>query len=325
MGRPTKEQTELKNKLKDLNILKRDMILYTYLEDFKSQTALEKAYNEEWEQRKIYNYELKEKNTFYYQLKKKFQNINLLSDRINLMFSEFAKEDEIFKKFGEFVKSNNLENQKNEEIISYLIFLIDIYFNQTKDIKIEKEDIYIIEDIYFNSLSDDLKEHIKEKYPQLLSTFKIMIANSKKNINKLKSHMIMQDFPKDEKITKLFEKYKDYTLIHSPKSKLDKKDPYIQIDLTQTDEEIIKNIKKIRKELKISILERHIIKDGLSDNERKANILFLYDCKKIGLDDDYIQLEIKKYCISKNDSFQLSDNKYDRYKIEINQKLSTQE
>ena len=141
MGRPTKEQTELKNKLKDLNILKRDMILYTYLEDFKSQTALEKAYNEEWEQRKIYNYELKEKNTFYYQLKKKFQNINLLSDRINLMFSEFAKEDEIFKKFGEFVKSNNLENQKNEEIISYLIFLIDIYFNQTKDIKIEKEDI----------------------------------------------------------------------------------------------------------------------------------------------------------------------------------------
>lgn len=180
MGRPTKEQTELKNKLKDLNILKRDMILYTYLEDFKSQTALEKAYNEEWEQRKIYNYELKEKNTFYYQLKKKFQNINLLSDRINLMFSEFAKEDEIFKKFGEFVKSNNLENQKNEEIISYLIFLIDIYFNQTKDIKIEKEDIYIIEDIYFNSLSDDLKEHIKEKYPQFLSTFKIMIANSKK-------------------------------------------------------------------------------------------------------------------------------------------------
>lgn len=325
MGRPTKEQTELKNKLKDLNILKRDMILYTYLEDFKSQTALEKAYNEEWEQRKIYTYELKEKNTFYYQLKKKFQNINLLSDRINLMFSEFAKEDEIFKKFGEFVKSNNLENQKNEEIISYLIFLIDIYFNQTKDIKIEKEDIYIIEDIYFNSLSDDLKEHIKEKYPQFLSTFKIMIANSKKNINKLKSHMIMQDFPKDEKITKLFEKYKDYTLIHSPKSKLDKKDPYIQIDLTQTDEEIIKNIKKIRKELKISILERHIIKDGLSDNERKANILFLYDCKKIGLDDDYIQLEIKKYCISKNDSFQLSDNKYDRYKIEINQKLSTQE
>jgi hypothetical protein len=304
MGRPTKEQTELKNKLKDLNILKRDMILYTYLEDFKSQTALEKAYNEEWEQRKIYNYELKEKNTFYYQLKKKFQNINLLSDRINLMFSEFAKEDEIFKKFGEFVKSNNLENQKNEEIISYLIFLIDIYFNQTKDIKIEKEDIYIIEDIYFNSLSDDLKEHIKEKYPQFLSTFKIMIANSKKNINKLKSHMIMQDFPKDEKITKLFEKYKDYTLIHSPKSKLDKKDPYIQIDLTQTDEEIIKNIKKIRKELKISILERHIIKDGISDNERKANILFLYDCKKIGLDDDYIQLEIKKYCISKNDSFQ---------------------
>ena len=135
----------------------------------------------------------------------------------------------------------------------------------------------------------------------------------------------MQDFPKDEKITKLFEKYKDYTLIHSPKSKLDKKDPYIQFDLTQTDEEIIKNIKKIRKELKISILERHIIKDGLSDNERKANILFLYDCKKIGLDDDYIQLEIKKYCISKNDSFQLSDNKYDRYKIEINQKLSTQE
>lgn len=325
MGRPTKEQTELKNKLKDLNILKRDMILYTYLEDFKNQTSLEKAYNLEWEERKDYNYELERKCTFYYELKNNFHDINLLKDRINLIFNTFAKEDKEFMKFGEFVKANNLKNVRNEEIISYLIFLMKCNLYKTSETKIEIEDIYIVKDICFDFLIEQLEEHIKEKYPHSLLTFKIMIANSKKNINKLKSHMIMQDFPKDEKITKLFEKYKDYTLIHSPKSKLDKKDPYIQIDLTQTDEEIIKNIKKIRKELKISILERHIIKDGLSDNERKANILFLYDCKKIGLDDDYIQLEIKKYCISKNDSFQLSDNKYDRYKIEINQKLSTQE
>lgn len=322
MGRLTKEQIEIKNKLKDKKILTRDMILYTYLEDFKSQTSLEKAYCLEWELRKTYNYESKKKDTFYYELKNKFNDINLLKDKINLIFNTFAKEDEVFIKFSEFVKANDFKNERIEEIISYLIFLINSYFEQTKETYPKIEDIYIIEDTCFYSLIDNLEGYIKEKCPHFLLTFKILVENSKRNINKLKSNMIMQDLLKDEEMIKLFEKHKDYTLIHSPKSKLDRKDPYIQIDLTQTDEEIIKNIKKIRKELEISILERHIRKDGLSDNKRKANILFLYDCKKIGLDDDYIQNEIIKYCISKNDNFQLSDNKYDRYKQEIKQKLS---
>ena len=66
MGRPSKEETKKRVTLENNKILRRDLFIYTDLENYSSETALEKVFNNDFELRKEFKYYSEKKYKLYF-------------------------------------------------------------------------------------------------------------------------------------------------------------------------------------------------------------------------------------------------------------------
>lgn len=150
-----------------------------------------------------------------------------------------------------------------------------------------------------------------------LETFNTIQLLSDKNANTLHEKMLNAELY-DENINEIFSSYIDYSLVHNESSKLTKDNYYVQIDLSSQDEDILRVINIMRKELQVKKKKKHkAIRDGLTLGEKRANMLFTYDCMTLGLSQTYIREQIEYYIQSETRDFTLSNTKFEDYIKEL--------
>jgi len=300
IGRPSEYIKTLEAK----EIITRDMKLYTYIELHSSIGLVEKSFINDCEQRR--EYKRCSTNESY------FKNIEeILKIKINL----FIKNDDKF--FNHLNKIATKEIIKNEEQSNYLIFLLYSYYNGIFSTHIQKEDIYINSFSVFEHIKNQIRDYLENLNEGLLETFNTIQLLSNKNANILKYNMLNANLY-DDNINQIFSSFIDYSLVHNESSKLNEDSHYLQIDLSNQDEDILRVIKLMRKELKIKKSEKHkTIRDGLTLGEKRANMLFAYDCLALGLSRKYIADQIQYYCYSEKRNFTLSNSKLDEYIKEL--------
>ena len=179
------------------------------------------------------------------------------------------------------------------------------------------QDIYINNFSTFEHIKNQITAHLENSNKKLLVTFNTIQQMSNKNVNILKNNILNANLY-DDNINEIFSHYIDYSLVHNESSKLNKDSHYLQIDLSSQDEDILRVIKLMRKELEIKKSIKHkAIRDGLTLGEKRANMLFTYDCRALGLSQAYIREQIEYYCESETRNFTLSDNKLEDYIKEL--------
>lgn len=127
--------------------------------------------------------------------------------------------------------------------------------------------------------------------------------------------------------------HKEILLVHT--RTLNTEDtPFIQLDLTQSDKEILETVHRARKyieektyltfsdsnlkEKEKKIIDKTIRKKGLTKGMKYANMLFIYDCLELGMSEMYITEQIDTYFHDNEEiSFTLKVDTYKEYKKEI--------
>ena len=300
IGRPS----DYIKKLEAQQIITRDMKLYTYLEKHNDTDLVNTSFFNDCELRR--DYKDNSTNEIY------LQEIEYAIENYKHLL--ITNNDEFFKYLKKRIQKEIIQDDTQ---LKYLYFLLYTYINGTFYTNVKKEDIYLDDFSTFEHISNQVKDHLKNSTNNAIETFKTIQLLSNKSVNMLKRKMVLSDIYNDD-INTIFSNYIDYSLVHNESSKLNRDSHYLQIDLSSQDEDILKVINLMRKELKIKKKKKHkAIRDGLSLGEKRANMLFAYDCMILGLSQTYIREQIEYYIQSETREFILSNNKLEDYIKEL--------
>ena len=325
-----------RKELEDSKILTRDMDIYTLFDDYRTdedgnaETLLKKCFLDSCSLRK--------------ELENNFNSFDITSIARAFAFT-FTEGEEFSEYFIEgigFIPYDNLYNLMNKKNRTFEDNYCLILFFTAEDFFLNREEHIFPKRIFEYSFSflededieEELSEHIIEEYPSLFNSFYKAYnkAYQLKDIGyflcKMKALSIY-----DEVLINLLEKYEnEYLLVHTnlyniPNQNIDNI-PFIQIDLDKTDKEILDIVHQTKKRLyrdrspqkKLNyekILNKVIRKKEFTKGMKYANMLFVYDCLKLGLSEIYITEQIDTYFYSNEINFTLKVDNYKDYKKEI--------
>lgn len=309
MARLTNEETQRIEKLENQKILSRDMTFYTHLEEHKDNKIIEKLKNTAWGLRVEFD---EEKDLTGYKKDLKA----LLKDKFNFIKKNYSSLENILSLDEEM--TNNILNNRD---IEYLTFLLSTIFKSTFVKELTFKTIYKTNNNSFSFLVNYIKEHIEENYPDKLRVLQILAYHPNCNtINDLILSLKIQDLF-DEEIFQFAERYKEYTLIENGEYFNEDK-LFLEINLDKSDEEVLKDLKEIRKKLKYSRQRDNSKPRKISKAQEEGNILFIYDCQKLGLRKEYIKEQLQNYFNTQDIDFSTSNNIYNKYLTEIQNNLN---
>jgi hypothetical protein len=295
----------------DNSIFTRSLPIYTYLDKVKDTKEAQQLFLAECESRKKANDLIQ---TF---------DINYIDDEINFLFNLVDKEIQtkeieqiitiIENKYKNKIENNTIERFEDKYFLLLLAGFsyrsMDEQYNHTQDIIDFSFYIDIKDELYSlfkdKGTLDFIYNDIKNKHKIDYGLFYFMIKTSKFFTQKV-----------DEFITNKKINYISYRLIHTTQYKNYQEAPYVQIDLTLSQDEIMKQILLIKNKYKNDISKYQALNKKvqlISKGTEYANMLYTYDCRKIKKSVLDISIDIRDYCLKFDINFNVSKEKYEHY------------